>query len=329
MRSRIEKAQELARKVFEVEAQAILNLKEKLGPAFVTAVELILNTQGKLIVTGIGKSGQIARKIASTFSSTGTPAIFLHPAESAHGDLGMIAPTDLIVALSYGGETQEMQAILGFAARRNQALIAMTGNLQSELSASAQVTLDVRINREACPLGLAPTASSTAMLAMGDALAMVVMELKGFTAEDFAVNHPGGGLGFKLTRLKDLMHTGKAMPLLKLDTSMKQVLSVMSHGEVRGTAGIIDDAGDLIGVITDGDLRRKLESSANPFLEPAASLMTKNPRTIDASEVAEKALFMMEQFRINLLFVLDKNSTTPKRPIGIIHIQDLLRAKIR
>ena len=319
----------LAHKVLEVEAQAILSLKDRLGPQFEKAVEIVCKLQGKLIVTGIGKSGQIGRKIASTFSSTGTPAVFLHPAESRHGDLGLVTKDDAVLAISYGGETPELGAILGLVVRKNIPLIVITGNSGSELAQRATTILDVRVNQEACPLGLAPTASSTATLAMGDALAMVVLERKGFSAEDFAENHPGGGLGFKLSRLKDLMHTGSALPLLETTAAMRQILSLMSRGEVRGAAGVVNSSGDLIGIITDGDIRRKLENSENPLSETAQSLMSQNPRTIDCNEIAEKALFMMEQFRINLLFVLDKSSPHPKKPVGIVHIQDLLRAKVR
>ncbi len=314
----------LARKVFDVEAQAILALKERLGDGFEKAVELVLQTKGKVVVTGIGKSGQIARKIASTFSSTGTPSLFLHPAESGHGDLGVLTGEDLVIAISYGGETPELAPILGVAARRNVSVIAITGNPESELARMAKAVLDVKVSREACPLGLAPTASSTATLAMGDALAMTVLDRRGFTAEDFAENHPGGFLGFKLSRLGDLMHTGAAMPLLRPETPMKQVLAVMSQGEVRGSAGVVDAEGNLIGIITDGDIRRKLETAENPLNETAQGLMTRNPRTIDASELAEKALFLMEQFKINLLFVLDRSSPNPRKPIGVIHVQDLL-----
>jgi arabinose-5-phosphate isomerase len=320
---------DLARKVFDVEAQAILALKDRVGESFHTAVNIVAGCEGKVVVTGIGKSGIIARKIASTMSSTGTSAVFLHPAESSHGDLGMIGSADIVIAISYGGETPELVPVLNYVARKGIPLIALTGNAGSALALRAAAFLDVKISREACPLGLAPTASSTATLAMGDALAMAVLEQKGFSSEDFAVNHPGGGLGFKLSRIKDLMHTGKAMPVLQTTTPMKQVLTVMSHGEVRGAAGITDERGDLIGVITDGDIRRKLESSQDPLGAVAGDLMTKNPRTVDASEIAEKALFLMEQFRINLLFVVDQASEQPKKPVGIIHIQDLIRAKVR
>ncbi|MFN7729651.1 MAG: SIS domain-containing protein [Bdellovibrio sp.] len=319
----------LAKTVFETEAQAILSLRERLNESFVRAVGLIVNCQGKVILTGIGKSGQIARKVASTFSSTGTPAIYLHPSESSHGDLGVVRPEDVVIAMSYGGNSVELGSILSFLARKGNPLIAITGNLQSDLALKAQAVLDVKVNKEACPLGLAPTASSTATLAMGDALAMAVLDQKGFSSDDFAQNHPGGGLGFKLARVRDLMHTGSSLPVLTESTPVKQVVTVMSRGDVRGAAGIVDDRGDLLGIITDGDIRRRLDAALDPLAGAAGALMTKNPRTIDASEIAERALFMMEQFRIQVLFVLDKAATNPRQPVGVIHIQDLLQAKVR
>jgi len=320
---------ELAKSVLEAEAQAVLALKDRLGESFLKAVEIITQCQGKLVLTGIGKSGQIARKIASTFSSTGSPAVFLHPAESSHGDLGLIRPEDVVIALSYGGNTQELNAVLTYLARKEISLIAITGNIQSELAKRANAVLDVRVTKEACPLGLAPTTSSTATLAMGDALAMAVLDQKGFSHSDFAEFHPGGGLGFKLSRVREIMHSREGLPVLREDAPMKQVLAVMSRGDVRGAAGIVDAQGDLLGIITDGDIRRKLDAATDPLLGIASQLMMRNPRTIDAGEIAEKALFMMEQFRIQVLFVLDKSSPTPRQPVGIIHIQDLLGAKVR
>ncbi len=320
---------DLARKVFDVEAQAILALKDRLGEPFQRAVKLITECQGKVVLTGIGKSGLIARKISATLSSTGTPSVFLHPAEGSHGDMGMVTAADLVIAISYGGETPELAAILSYITRKGIPLIAITGNISSDLAQRAAAALDVKVSREACPLGLAPTASSTATLAMGDALAMAALEAKGINADDFAQFHPGGGLGFKLARIKDLMHTGSAMPLLKVSTPVKEVLSVMSRGEVRGAAGVTDDRGDLVGIITDGDIRRKLDNAEDPLHGVAGDLMTKNPRTIDANEIAEKALFLMEQFRINMLFVTDKSAESAKKPVGYIHVQDLIRAKVR
>jgi arabinose-5-phosphate isomerase len=317
-------------KVLEVESQAILALRERIGADFEKAVQIVASSKGKLVLTGMGKSGQIARKLASTFSSTGTPSVFLHPAESSHGDMGVIENDDVVMALSYGGESPEFSGILRFVARKNIPLIAITGNNSSSLAKAAQVTLNVRVSEEACPLGLAPTASSTATLAMGDALAMVVMAEKGFSSSDFAEFHPGGSLGYKLlTRVRDVMHGGEALPTVGLDTPVRQVLSVMTHKDVRGAAGIVDDKGDLVGVITDGDIRRRLEKSEDPLIGVAKDLMTTNPRTIDANELAEKALFVMEQFKIQMVFVLDKESAQPRKPVGILHIQDLLRGKVR
>jgi arabinose-5-phosphate isomerase len=317
-------------KVLEVESQAILALRERIGADFEKAVQIVASSKGKLVLTGMGKSGQIARKLASTFSSTGTPSVFLHPAESSHGDMGVIENDDVVMALSYGGESPEFSGILRFVARKNIPLIAITGNNSSSLAKAAQVTLNVQVSEEACPLGLAPTASSTATLAMGDALAMVVMAEKGFSSSDFAEFHPGGSLGYKLlTRVRDVMHGGEALPTVGLDTPVRQVLSVMTHKDVRGAAGIVDDKGDLVGVITDGDIRRRLEKSEDPLIGVAKDLMTTNPRTIDANELAEKALFVMEQFKIQMVFVLDKESAQPRKPVGILHIQDLLRGKVR
>lgn len=317
-------------KVLDVESQAILALKERIGSEFEKVVELIKKCPGKLVVTGMGKSGQIARKLASTFSSTGTPAVFLHPAESSHGDLGMVENDDVVIALSYGGESPEFAGILKFVARKGIPLVAITGNLNSSLAQAAQLSLNVAVSEEACPLGLAPTASSTATLAMGDAVAMAVMAEKGFSSSDFAEFHPGGKLGYRLlTRVRDVMHGGEALPTVGLQSPIKDVFSIMTHKDVRGAAGIVNEAGDLVGVITDGDIRRRLEKSSDPLTGKAQDLMTTNPRTIDANELAEKALFVMEQFQIQMVFVLDKESAHPKKPVGILHIQDLLRAKVR
>lgn len=317
-------------RVLEIEAKSILSLKDKIGPDFVKAVNLIKNCEGKLITTGIGKSGQIARKLASTFSSTGTPAVYLHPAESSHGDLGIIGKSDLLLALSFRGESAEFMGILNFVSRRGIPLIALTGNPQSTLGKSAQCLINVHVSEEACPLNLAPTASTTASLAMGDALAMAVMMEKGLRPDEFAEYHPGGSLGSRLlTRVKDVMHTGDALPLVQLKSPLREVFSIMTHKDVRGAAGVVDEKGDLIGVITDGDIRRRLEKSNDPLQGVAQELMTTSPRTIDAHELAEKALFLMEQFKIQMVFVVDQNAPQPKRPIGILNFQDLLRSKVR
>lgn len=321
---------EQGRLVFDIEARALSSVKDKIGSSFLEAVSLISSCQGKLVLTGMGKSGHIARKIASTFCSTGTTAVFVHPAESSHGDLGIISKDDVVLALSYGGASSEFTHILLYLSRKNIPLIAITGHLNSPLAQSANILLDVGVPQEACPLGLAPTASSTASLAMGDALAMTVLKIKGFSLEDFAEYHPGGSIGFKLlTKVKDIMQKGDSLPIVSPQTPVKEVLSIMTHRDVRGVAGIVDDQGDLIGLITDGDIRRRLEKSNDPLVGIASDLMTRSPRTIDADELAERALFLMEQFRIQMLFVTDKLSSAPNKPIGLLHIQDLLKAKVR
>jgi len=320
---------ERARHVLDIEAQAILALRDRLNDSFEKAVDALEKCEGKVIVTGIGKSGQIGRKIASTFSSTGTSALFLHPAESSHGDLGVIASNDVVMALSYGGESPELTPLLKHISRKGNVLIAMTGVMKSSLAQAAKVILDISVSKEACPLELAPTASSTATLAMGDALAMALMERKGFGAEQFAEFHPGGSLGFKLSRVSDNMHSGTGFVLVSEDTPVRKVFSLMSQKDTRGAAGVVDSREDLIGIVTDGDIRRRLENNADPLAGTAKDMMTKNPKTVDANEIAEKALFMMEQFRISLLFVLDSQSSQPKKPVGVIHIHDLLRNKVR
>jgi arabinose-5-phosphate isomerase len=318
-----------AKRVLAIEAQAVAALGPRIDDKFIEAVEIIYACKGKVITTGIGKSGIIARKLASTFSSTGTPSVFVHPAESSHGDLGVVGADDVIVVFSYRGEADELTAILSYAARKGLKVIAFTGSQDSRLGRSSQIILDCSINTEACPLNLAPTASTTAALAMGDALAMAVLLKRGFKAEDFAEYHPGGSLGRKLLRVRDVMHSGEALPLVNFNTPMLQVVSVMTAKEVRGTAGVVNEAGDLAGVITDGDLRRRLEKSQNPLEGIAKDVMTLNPKTIDAEEMAEKALFIMEEFSIQMLFVVDAQSSHPKKPIGLIHLQDLLKNKVR
>ena len=320
---------EEAKRVLAIEAQAVAALGQRIDDQFIGAVDILHSCIGKVIVTGIGKSGIIARKFASTLSSTGTPAVYLHPAESSHGDLGVISQGDVIVVFSYRGEADELNSILNFAARKGIPVIAMTGSQGSRLGRSAQVVLDCSINTEACPLNLAPTASTTAALAMSDALAMAVLLKRGFKSEDFAEYHPGGALGRKLLRVKDVMHRGDSLPLVKLDTPMLQVVSIMTSKDVRGTAGVVNDSNELVGVITDGDLRRRLEKSQNPLDGIAKEVMSLNPKTIDGDEMAEKALFIMEEFRIQILFVVDSQNSNPKSPTGIIHLQDLLKNKIR
>lgn len=321
---------EEAGRVLEIEAKAIELLRGRLGESFVKAVDILSACGGKVVVTGMGKSGHVGRKIASTMSSTGTPAVFLHPAESSHGDLGVVSQGDVIIAISYGGETPELQDVLKYCARKGLPLIAITGKVGSTLGKAASVTLDVSVEMEACPLNLAPTASSTATLALGDALAMCLLKRRGFKEEDFAEYHPGGSLGRRLlTRVEDVMHVGDALPVVGLDSGMRDVLALMTKKEVRGVAGVVDDSGSLVGVITDGDIRRRLEKTGDPLDNNAKDLMSQNPKTVDAGELAEKALFMMEQFSIQTLFVVRRSSPQPTKPVGLLHLQDLLKAKLR
>ncbi len=319
----------IGEQTLRIEAESILNLIPRLDEKFVKAVQLILSCKGKVILTGIGKSGQIARKLASTLSSTGTPALYLHPAESSHGDLGVITKTDLVIALSYGGEANELSAVINFISRNGIPLIALTGKTSSTLGSAAEVVLDISVSREACPLKLAPTSSSTATLAMGDALAMAVLDQRGFKSENFAELHPSGSLGAKLTRVKDIMKTGAVLPFVTKETSMKELLTVMTHQIVRGAACVLTEQGELAGVITDGDIRRFLEKNQDPFTKKAKDLMSHSPRTIDANELAEKALFLMEQFGIQMLIVLDQTTASPMKPVGMLIYQDLLTAKVR
>lgn len=324
-----------ATRVLEIEARALDRMRERLqnepqSKAFVEAVNLIAACKGKVIVAGMGKSGLIGRKIAATLSSTGSPSFFLHPAESSHGDLGMVSSDDVVVAISYSGEVPELEALLRYVARKNIALIAVTGKVGSTLGKAGNVVLDVGVQEEACPMGLAPTASTTATLALGDALAIATLNRKGFQSEDFAEYHPGGSLGRRLlTRVGDVMHRGEALPIVSLDTPMRDVLAAMTQKEVRGVAGVIDENNLLVGIVTDGDLRRRLEKSLNPLDDKARDLMSRAPKTVDVHELAERALFMMEQFKIQTLFVVDRESKEPGRPVGLLHLQDLLQAKLR
>jgi arabinose-5-phosphate isomerase len=324
-----------ATRVLEIEARALDRMRERLqnepqSKAFVEAVNLIAASKGKVIVAGMGKSGLIGRKIAATLSSTGSPSFFLHPAESSHGDLGMVSSDDVVVAISYSGEVPELEALLRYVARKNLALIAITGKVGSTLGKAGNVVLDVGVQEEACPMGLAPTASTTATLALGDALAIATLNRKGFQPEDFAEYHPGGSLGRRLlTRVGDVMHRGEALPIVSLDTPMRDVLAAMTQKEVRGVAGVIDENNLLVGIVTDGDLRRRLEKSLNPLDDKARDLMSRAPKTVDVHELAERALFMMEQFKIQTLFVVDRESKEPGRPVGLLHLQDLLQAKLR
>ena len=317
---------EEAKRVIRIEAEALSALADSIDGEFERAVTLILQSRGRVVVTGMGKSGLIGQKIASTMASTGTPALFLHPAEGVHGDLGMIMKGDVVIAISNSGETEEVSRILPIVKRLGAELIAMTSNPDSTLARAGDVLLTIAIKEEACPLGLAPTASTTATLAMGDALAVALLVQRGFRAEDFALFHPGGSLGKKLLlTVGDLMHGGAALPLVSFDTPMREALfEITSKG--LGVTGVVDDQGGLVGVVTDGDLRRALEKGTD-FLERSASeLMKRNPKRISRGALAAKALQRMEEFSITSLFVFEDDSSN--QPVGIIHLHDLLKAGI-
>jgi arabinose-5-phosphate isomerase len=313
-----------AKRVIRVEAEALAALAESLDGEFEKAVRMILGARGRVVVTGMGKSGLICQKIASTMASTGTPAFFLHPAEGIHGDLGMIMKGDVVIAVSNSGETEEVLRILPVIKRLGAELIAMSGNRNSTLARSGDVFLDVSIKEEACPLGLAPTASTTATLAMGDALAVALLVERGFRAEDFALFHPGGSLGKKLLlKVRDLMHKDARIPLVSADTLMREALfEITSKG--LGIVGVTSEKGSLAGVITDGDLRRALEKGIDIINMAARELMVVNPKRIEAEELAAKALQRMEQYAITSLFVFE--NIGDEKPIGIIHLHDLLKA---
>ena len=315
-----------AKRVIQVEADALQAMAARIDGSFERAVELILASRGRVVVSGMGKSGLVGQKIASTMASTGTPALFLHPAEGIHGDLGMIMTGDVVIAISNSGETEEMLRILPAIKRIGAHVVAMTGNGASTLARSSDVFLDVSVKEEACPLGLAPTASTTAALAMGDALAVALLVQRGFRAEDFAIFHPGGSLGKKLLlRVEDLMHSGEAVPLVGEDTLMKEALFVIT-AKGLGVTGVTDSDGALRGVITDGDLRRALEKGYDILGQKAVELMKINPRRIKRHELAAAALQVMEHYSITSLFVFEDESRPT--PCGIIHLHDILRAGI-
>lgn len=314
-----------AREVLEIESQGILALRDRIGPEFVRAVDLLYACKGKVVVTGLGKSGQICRKLAATLASTGTPAFFLHAAEGTHGDIGMMMRGDVVLALSNSGETEELLKLLPLIKRWGLKLIVLTGNPRSSLSQAADVALNVGVPEEACPLGLSPTASTTAALAMGDALAVVLLEKRGFKEEDFGLRHPGGALGRKLLlQVKDLMHCGDQMPLVSLKTPLKETLLEITSKRL-GVTGVTDGEGALVGIITDGDLRRALERKGYILNLRASELMTRNPKTIARDSLAARAVALMEEFSITSLFITEEGSN---RPAGVIHLHDLLKAGI-
>ncbi|MBW2039501.1 MAG: KpsF/GutQ family sugar-phosphate isomerase [Deltaproteobacteria bacterium] len=317
---------ERAKRVLRIEAEAIHRLEEKINEDFVRAVEMILNCDGKVVVTGVGKSGIIGKKIASTLASTGTPAFFLHPTEGVHGDLGMLDKRDIVLAISNSGETEELSPILPLIKRYGNRLIVLTGSPSSTLARAGNVVLDVSVQEEACPLGLAPTASTTASLAMGDALAVSILEKKGFKKEDFAILHPGGRLGKRLLlKVSDLMHMGEELPKVYENTLMKEALVEITSKRL-GVTGVMDELEQLVGVITDGDLRRALEKYPDLLERTASEIMTKNPKWIEANALAAQAVQRMEEHSITSLFVFNKAGE--RNPVGIIHLHDLLKAGV-
>ncbi|RMD62959.1 MAG: KpsF/GutQ family sugar-phosphate isomerase [Planctomycetota bacterium] len=313
---------EAARRVLATEREALARVEAALDEDFCRAVARILDLDGRLVVVGMGKSGIIAKKIAATFASTGTPAFFVHAAEAQHGDLGMITRQDAVLALSHSGETEEVVRLLPTIKRLGADLIALTGNAASTLARHADMVLHVDVTREACPHNLAPTASTTAALALGDALAVAVLEQRGFSPEDFARFHPAGSLGRRLMRVRDVMHAGKAMPLVGLDAPLREAIVTISAGRL-GIVGVIEE-GRLVGCLTDGDLRRLMESGRLELERPAGELMHAHPQTIAPDHLAGEAVRLMEERKITQLFVVDDQG----RPEGVVHLHDLLQAGV-
>lgn len=318
---------EQAKEVLRMEAEAISALIPRINGSFAAAVDLVLACEGRIVVTGMGKSGLIGQKIAATLASTGTPAFFLHPAEAIHGDLGMVTGKDIVVALSNSGETDEVINILPVLKRIGSGLIAMTGHAQSTLALNADLVLDVGVAKEACPLGLAPTASTTAALAMGDALAVALLSARKFTPEEFALFHPGGSLGRKLLlTVEKVMHSGEENPVIERDKTLQEALFVITSKGL-GATSVVDETGALVGIITDGDIRRSLEKGYDVLSRPLTETMTPTPKTITPEKLAAQALQMMEKNRprpITVLPVVDKG----KKPVGMLHLTDLLKAGV-
>src|SRR5690242_2181967 len=313
-----------ARKVIRIESGAIADLEKRIDGDFSKACRLILACPGRVVVSGMGKSGHIARKTAATLASTGTPSFFVHPGEASHGDIGMITPDDVVLLLSNSGETEEVLTILPFLKRQGNALIAMTGNPQSTLARDADAHLDASVSNEACPLGLAPTASTTAALVLGDALAIALLEARGFTADDFARSHPAGALGRRLLKISDVMHTGDAIPSVRADATLTEALMEMSRKGLGMTA-IVDEAGVLQGVFTDGDLRRSLDDHAVDMRATSVSrAMSHHPKVIGPDKLAAEAAQLKEEFKIHALLVVDGEHHV----VGALNIHDLLRARV-
>ena len=319
-----DQAQALARKTFEIEAAAVLRLAGRVGPEFGQAVQLMLACQGRVVVMGMGKSGHIGRKIAATLASTGTPALFVHPAEASHGDLGMIKSVDVVLAISNSGESEELTAILPMLSRQGVPLVAITGGARSTLARHAQVMLDSSVAQEACPLNLAPTASTTVQLAMGDALAVALLDARGFKEEDFARSHPGGALGRKLlTHVRDVMRHGAQVPAVRPQASFSELMHEMSSKGL-GAAAVTGDGGKLLGIFTDGDLRRLVEKGADLRSTCAGDVMHTSPQTVQADNLAVHAVALMEQYRITSVLVVDEEGML----CGALNTNDLMRAKV-
>ncbi|MFZ3128002.1 MAG: KpsF/GutQ family sugar-phosphate isomerase [Rhodoferax sp.] len=314
----------LAHETLDIEAAAVLGLKSRVGVAFAQAVAMVLTVQGRVVVMGMGKSGHVGRKIAATLASTGTPALFVHPAEASHGDLGMITASDLVLAISNSGESQEMAAILPVLKRLGAPVVAMTGNSQSTMARHADLWLDSAVDKEACPLNLAPTASTTAQLALGDALAVALLDARGFRAEDFARSHPGGALGRKLlTHVNDVMRSGDAVPRVVPGASFSDLMREMSAKGLGATA-IVDGDGRVMGIFTDGDLRRLVEQGVDLRAKTAEDVMHRFPCTVDAQALAVDAADLMERKRITSVLVVDQEG----RLCGALNSNDLMRAKV-
>jgi len=314
----------LARQVLRIEADAVAALAPRLGEDFLKAVTLILESRGRVVVSGIGKSGHVARKIASTLASTGTPAFFMHPAEASHGDIGMVTREDIFIALSNSGESAELITIIPVIKRQGARLIAITGEPASSLAREADVHLDAHVEQEACPLGLAPTASTTAAIALGDALAVALLDARGFSAEDFARSHPGGALGRRLlTHVKDVMRSGEDVPFVTDDASFSEALIEMSRKRMGMTA-VVDAERRVVGVFTDGDLRRSLERISDIRNAGIAAFMTRNPRTTTGDKLAVEAVQIMEQYKVNQILVVSADG----RLTGALNMHDLFRAKV-
>ncbi|CBA16618.1 KpsF/GutQ family sugar-phosphate isomerase [Xanthomonas albilineans] len=312
------------RRVVEIEQAALAAVGARIGAAFAAACRLILASRGRVVATGMGKSGHVARKIAATLASTGTPAFFVHPGEAGHGDLGMITDADVVLALSYSGESDEILMLLPVLKRQGNAVIAMTGRAQSTLAREADLHLDISVPAEACPLDLAPTSSTTASLALGDALAVALLDARGFTADDFARSHPAGSLGRRLLlHITDVMHSGEELPKVREDASVSEALVEMSRKRLGMTA-VVDADDRLLGLFTDGDLRRTLDSALNVRQTRIAEVMTRQPRTIGADQLAAEAARLMETHQINGLIVVDAAG----RAVGALNIHDLLRARV-